>query len=82
MYVLLFPDEVQIFPGSQFGNATGPVFLNQLGCSGLESFLLQCNQVAREHVDLRACDHSKDAGVRCIGEESESCFPVKLMSTD
>ena len=26
---------------------------------------------------LHTCDHSKDAGVRCIGEESESCFAVE-----
>ena len=49
----------------------------QLGCSGSEHSLLQCNQVARQPVGLHTCDHSNDAGVRCIGEESESWFAVE-----
>ena len=34
-------------------------------------------EVARQPVVLHTCDHSKGAGVCCIGEESESCFAVE-----
>ena len=58
---------VEVVRGSQFGHGTGPIFLDKLGCSGTESYLLQCNRFAG--LGLHSCDHSKDVGVRCIGEE-------------
>ena len=66
----LFLDEVEAFTGSHFGHGTGPIFLDQLGCSGMESSLIDCNRFAG--LGLHTCDHSQDAGVRCIGEEITS----------
>ena len=60
-------DGVEVLRGSQFGRSTGPIFLDQLGCSGTENSLLQCNRYAG--LGLHSCDHSQDAGVRCIGEK-------------
>ena len=65
-----FPlDGVEAFTGSQFGGGTGPIFLDQLHCSGTESSLLQCNQLTG--LGLHSCDHSQDAGVRCSGKENQ-----------
>ena len=53
------------FRGAQFNQGTGPIFLDQLFCSGLETSVLECMQ----HIPLglSTCKHSQDAGVRCIG---------------
>jgi len=60
-------DGVEVLTGSQFDHGTGPIFLDQLGCTGTETSLLQCSQFA--DLGLYSCDHSQDAGVRCIGME-------------
>ena len=70
MLTSLFLDEVEAFTGSHFGHGTGPIFLDRLGCSGTESSLIDCNRFAG--LGLHSCDHSQDAGVRCIGEEITS----------
>ena len=53
------------FPGAQFNPGTGPIFLDQIVCSGSETSVLDC----RRHtpLGLPTCEHSQDAGVRCIG---------------
>ena len=53
------------FRGAQFNRGTGPIFLDQLFCSGSETSVLECMQ----HIPLglSTCKHSQDAGVRCIG---------------
>ena len=67
MYVTApLAEEVEAFSGSHFGGGMGPIFLDQLDCSGTERSLLQCRQFAER--GLHSCDHSKDAGVRCLGE--------------
>ena len=67
------PDEVEAFSGSHFGGGMGPIFLDQLDCSGTESSLLQCNRFAE--LGLHSCDHSKDASIRCLGE-LKVCFSL------
>ena len=49
------------FQRARFGQGTGPILLDDLGCSGTEQTLLDCR------LDLRTgdCSHSEDAGVRC-----------------
>ena len=49
------------FQRAFFGQGTGPILLDDLGCSGTEQTLLDCR------LDLRTgdCSHSEDAGVRC-----------------
>ena len=42
-----------------FGQGTGPVFLNNLRCTGRESSLLSCGHRAA------SCSHIEDAGVVC-----------------
>ena len=44
---------------------TGDILLDNVGCRGIESSLLECNTnpIGQPH----GCDHSEDAGVKCQG---------------
>jgi deleted-in-malignant-brain-tumors protein 1 len=47
-----------------FGSGSGPIFLSQLDCLGDETSLLDCPTFSPP--GLHDCDHTQDAGVRCI----------------
>ena len=53
--------------GSVFGEGSGPIFLDNLACSGDEQSLLECDTFT-EARGLHSCMHSKDVGVTCIGK--------------
>ena len=57
------------FRDARFGGGLGPIFLDQLACSGDEQRVLDCNSIQGVHM----CDHTQDAGVRCIGIISGNC---------
>ena len=44
-----------------FGQGTGPIVLNHVGCTGSETRLIDCPSEA-----VTSCSHSEDAGVRCL----------------
>ena len=50
----------------QYGPGKGPIFLNQLDCSGLETSLLECGRFTP--LGLTTCEHLQVAGVRCTGK--------------
>lgn len=50
-----------------FGEGTGPIWLNNVGCSGNESSLSACSS---SEVGQQSCAHSQDAGVVCEGEQT------------
>lgn len=49
---------------AKFGQGTGPIWMDQVNCTGEEDSLRKCPpKIMREH----SCSHSKDAGVECAG---------------
>ena len=55
-----------------FGQGSGPIWLNSVSCSGRESVLASCGHLGVNVT--RSCTHSKDAGVRCSGEQGSYVF--------
>ncbi|XP_071836934.1 scavenger receptor cysteine-rich domain-containing protein DMBT1-like [Apostichopus japonicus] len=45
-----------------FGEGSGPIWLNEMSCSGMESNIYHCGRLEWGNHD---CGHHKDAGVRC-----------------
>ena len=45
-----------------FGQGTGQIFLDNVGCSGTEFSLLSCSH---RGVGVHSCGHYEDAGVIC-----------------
>ena len=50
---------------ASFGQGTGPILLDYVGCSGTESTLSDCSHAGIGNV--YSCRHSQDAGVVCAG---------------
>ena len=55
---------------TSFGAGSGPIFHNNLSCSGNESHITMCPN--HGSADLN-CTHSEDAGVICEGESAALC---------
>lgn len=47
---------------ARFGQGTGAIFLDNVGCSGTELFLANCTN---NGVGIHNCNHFEDAGVSC-----------------
>jgi len=54
------------YHNAHFGMGSGPIFLDQLLCSGSEHSLLDCPSTTT--LGLHNCDHSMDASVMCRGK--------------
>lgn len=61
MHLILSITGASAFSSATFGAGTGPIFLDQVACSGTESNLLECTSSSQ----TTSCQHSDDAGVRC-----------------
>ena len=60
----LLTDGVQVVKGSQFGDhSSGPIFLDQLHCTGDEESLSECDMNTEPGIHM--CGHQHDVGVIC-----------------
>ena len=50
------------YRNAYFGRGTGGIYLDNVGCRGSESRLIDCYHSV---IGYHNCDHSDDAGIRC-----------------
>ena len=57
-----FPQATQVFVGASHGQGSGPIWMDDVACSGSESLLSECSHSGW---GINDCTHSKDASVQC-----------------
>ena len=53
------------FSNAFFGQGTGRILLDNLGCVGTETRLVDC---PHNGIGIENCVHAEDAGLRCTGK--------------
>ena len=53
------------FSNAFFGQGTGRILLDNLGCVGTETRLVDC---PHNGIGIENCVHAEDAGLRCAGK--------------
>ncbi|XP_071500347.1 uncharacterized protein [Diadema antillarum] len=62
-----YPSASAHYTGAHFGQGSGPIWLDDVICTGTETSLQQCR---RPYWGCEGCSHGKDAGVRCEGNRT------------
>ena len=62
------------YSSAAFGAGSGNIFLDNVGCSGTESDLLDCY-----YAPGSSCGHSEDVGVRCQGTFQCNNFLLNIL---
>ena len=75
-----FPGAISSTCCASFGQGTGPIWLDDVRCTGSETRIGYCAH--RGWGRLRSCSHSQDAGVNCQGEYILVCILSYVLYTD
>ncbi|KAL5005654.1 hypothetical protein ScPMuIL_016812 [Solemya velum] len=57
-----FPDNAKAYGTAMYGEGSGPIFFDEVNCTGTELDILQC---PHESGLDNNCDHTEDAGIKC-----------------
>ena len=60
---------MEIYSSTEFGEGTGPIFLEKLNCLGHEPSILLCPK--EQPLGLHTCTHQQDIGIMCTGERMQ-----------
>ena len=69
--------DAQALQRAAFGQGTGPIFLDNVGCTGNEFRLIDC---PNNGIGSHNCIHSEDASVRC-NQTRKYTQPIKVEKT-
>ena len=58
-----------------FGQGTGPIFLDDVMCNGLETRLFDC---PHRGIEVENCGHHQDAGVECVAGNNHGIIIIHL----
>ena len=58
------------YRNAYFGQGTGPIWLDYVTCTGLESSLASCGHLGFNVT--RSCGHYEDIGLRCYGSQGKA----------
>ena len=61
-----------------FGQGTGAILLDQVGCTGTETRLVDCSS---NPIGIHDCSHFEDAGVTCQGMCSSHSYSTCFQQT-
>ena len=75
--MIFYSSAYTYYGGAYFGQGTGPIWLDDLSCSGSELTLLQCSH---RGLGSHNCSHNEDVSVRCSGSKTGSLFKLKIFS--
>ena len=57
------------YSNAHFGAGSGPIWLDNLKCSGSKFSLLQCSHIG---IGMHNCVHGEDVSVKCSGTKTGS----------
>ena len=75
--MIFYSSVYSYYSSAHFGGGTGPIWLDEPGCSGSEVTLLQCSHKGLGNHD---CSHVEGVGLACSGSKTGSLIKLKIFS--
>ena len=71
-----FEGPAEVIKKKMFGQGTGPIWLDEIGCDGTENNLMECSRLPWAKHN---CRHSEDVAIACSASTSK---PVRCFLCD